>query len=158
MLLKSQYSCGFKYLQMFNCYNDKVYLLILSIYIMLNTWFQAVCLSVKNVSETYEEESSEHDEEDEERKKANGETGDPLETYRLTEARKKFLLSKIRPFDDSVSTKEGMKNQVLQTYIDYDSAELVSRYLASKRPFSQSFSIYLRQVSLKKNFFWLLVI
>lgn len=94
--------------------------------------------------ETYEEDSSEDDEE--EKKKANGETVDPLETYRLTEARKKFLLGKIRPFEDAVS-KESMKSHVLQTYIDYDSAELVSRYLASKRPFSQSFSTYLKHVS-----------
>ncbi|XP_046684148.1 LOW QUALITY PROTEIN: nipped-B-like protein [Homalodisca vitripennis] len=95
--------------------------------------------------ETYEEESSEHEDEDEEKKKTNGETMDPLEAYRLTEARKKFLLSKIRPFEDSVS-KEGIKDQILQTYIDYDSAELVSRYLASKRPFSQSFSTYLKHI------------
>lgn len=96
--------------------------------------------------ETYEEDSSENDDDEEEKKKANGETVDPLETYRLTEARKKFLLGKIRPFEDAVS-KEGMKSHVLQTYIDYDSAELVSRYLASKRPFSQSFSTYLKHVS-----------
>lgn len=35
----------------------------------------------------------------------------------------------------------------MQTYIDYDSAELVARYLASKRPFSQSFDTYLKHVS-----------
>lgn len=65
--------------------------------------------------------------------------------YRLTEIRKQFLVSKIRPFQDSVGA--GNRTQVLQTYIDYESAELISRYLASKRPFSQSFDRYLQQVS-----------
>jgi hypothetical protein len=65
--------------------------------------------------------------------------------YRLIEIRKQFLVSKIRPFQDSVGA--GNRTQVLQTYIDYESAELISRYLASKRPFSQSFDRYLQQVS-----------
>ena len=34
--------------------------------------------------------------------------------------------------------------------LDYDSACLVARYLSSKRPFAQSFDIYLTQVSLKQ--------
>ncbi|PNF24471.1 Nipped-B-like protein [Cryptotermes secundus] len=64
--------------------------------------------------------------------------------YRLIEIRKQFLVSKIRPFQDSVGA--GNRTQVLQTYIDYESAELISRYLASKRPFSQSFDRYLQQI------------
>ena len=36
--------------------------------------------------------------------------------------------------------------------LDYDSACLVARYLSSKRPFAQSFDIYLTQVSLKLSF------
>ena len=67
--------------------------------------------------------------------------------YRLMEIRKQFLVGKIRPFQDNVGA--GNRTQVLQTYIDYESAELISRYLASKRPFSQSFDRYLRQVSMK---------
>ena len=65
--------------------------------------------------------------------------------YRLIEIRKQFLVGKIRPFQDSVGA--GNRTQVLQTYIDYESAELISRYLASKRPFSQSFDRYLQRVS-----------
>lgn len=95
-------------------------------------------------TESYVEELT--DDEDEEKSKTTEKGEDPLETYRLTETRKKFLLSKIRPFEDTV-LKDGRKSQVLTTYIDYDSAELVSRYLASKRPFSQSFSVYLKHVS-----------
>ncbi|XP_069694432.1 nipped-B-like protein A [Periplaneta americana] len=64
--------------------------------------------------------------------------------YRLIEIRKQFLVSKIRPFEDKVGA--GSRTQVLQTYIDYESAELISRYLASKRPFSQSFDRYLQQI------------
>jgi cohesin loading factor subunit SCC2 len=67
--------------------------------------------------------------------------------YRLIEIRKQFLVGKIRPFQDNVGA--GNRTQVLQTYIDYESAELISRYLASKRPFSQSFDRYLQQVSMK---------
>lgn len=61
------------------------------------------------------------------------------EMSRLSEQRKEYLLTKINPYDNQAS-------QVMQTYIDYDSAELVARYLASKRPFSQSFNTYLIQV------------
>jgi len=57
----------------------------------------------------------------------------------LCEQRKEYLLTKINPYDNQAS-------QVMQTYIDYDSAELVARYLASKRPFSQSFDTYLKHV------------
>lgn len=50
------------------------------------------------------------------------------------------MLTKINPYDNQAT-------QVMQTYIDYDSAELVARYLACKRPFSQSFDTYLKHVS-----------
>uniref|UniRef100_T1I4R0 Nipped-B protein n=1 Tax=Rhodnius prolixus TaxID=13249 RepID=T1I4R0_RHOPR len=71
---------------------------------------------------------------------------DPMETYRSAENKKKFLLSKIRPFEETVAS-DGSKTQILQTYVDYSSAELIARYLASKRPFSQSFDVYLKHVS-----------
>lgn len=97
------------------------------------------------VGSSNEGESSTTEDEDDEKKKTNSVAEDVLENFRATESRKRFLLSKIRPFEDSVSS-DGMKTKVLQTYIDYDSAELVSRYLASKRPFSQSFDTYLKHV------------
>lgn len=62
-----------------------------------------------------------------------------LENSKLFEQRKEYLLTKINPHDNQ-------STQVMQTYIDYDSAELVARYLASKRPFSQSFDTYLKHV------------
>lgn len=61
------------------------------------------------------------------------------ENSKLCELRKEYLLTKIDPYDNE-------STQVMQTYIDYDSAELVARYLASKRPFSQSFDTYLKHV------------
>ncbi|XP_073999685.1 nipped-B cohesin loading factor [Rhodnius prolixus] len=70
---------------------------------------------------------------------------DPMETYRSAENKKKFLLSKIRPFEETVAS-DGSKTQILQTYVDYSSAELIARYLASKRPFSQSFDVYLKHI------------
>ncbi|KAJ8678892.1 hypothetical protein QAD02_014679 [Eretmocerus hayati] len=62
------------------------------------------------------------------------------ESYRIIEERKKLIISKIRPH--STGTKPG----ILQTFIDYNSAELISQYLASTRPFSQSFDRYLREI------------
>ncbi|XP_034948394.1 nipped-B-like protein A [Chelonus insularis] len=62
------------------------------------------------------------------------------EAYRKIEEKKKFILSSIRPFSSTT------KPDIFQTYIDYTSAELISQYLASKRPFSQSFDKYLMQI------------
>lgn len=67
------------------------------------------------------------------------------ERYRAIEERKKFLISKICPFQEKISS--GNRVQVFQTYIDYNSAELIAQYLASKRYFSQSFDQYLKAVS-----------
>lgn len=62
-----------------------------------------------------------------------------LANSQVCEQRKEYLLTKINPYNNECT-------QVMQTYIDYDSAELVARYLASKRPFSQSFDTYLKHV------------
>ena len=62
------------------------------------------------------------------------------ESYRIIEEKKKLIISKIRPYST------GTKPDILQTYIDYKSAELISQYLASTRPFSQSFDRYLNQI------------
>ncbi len=90
-----------------------------------------------------EEESEESEHEDEEEKKdVQNVVNEKLEL------RKQFLLSKINPFDIQESSKSSkMQTEIQHTYIDYESAELVSRYLASKRPFSTSFETYLKQVS-----------
>jgi cohesin loading factor subunit SCC2 len=66
-----------------------------------------------------------------------------LEVFRILEERKKFLLSKIMPF------KRNSKNVIdLKTYLDYDNANLIAQYLASKRSFSQSFDTYLKKIIL----------
>ncbi|XP_011162690.1 nipped-B-like protein B [Solenopsis invicta] len=62
------------------------------------------------------------------------------DAYRIIEEKKKYIVSRIRP------CSTGTKPDILQTYIDYNSAELISQYLASKRPFSQSFDRYLKQI------------
>lgn len=80
-------------------------------------------------------ESSDSSKENESRIDANK----AIENSRLCDQRKEYLLTKINPYDNQ-------STQVMQTYIDYDSAELVARYLASKRPFSQSFDTYLKHV------------
>lgn len=70
---------------------------------------------------------------------------DNAEKFKKIEERKKFLLSKIKPFQETISS--GNRVQVYQTYIDYNSAELIAQYLSSKRYFSQSFDQYLKAVS-----------
>jgi cohesin loading factor subunit SCC2 len=62
----------------------------------------------------------------------------------LVERRRNFLLTKIRPFADPLLTSR--KTEVVQTFVDYQSAELLTRYLASKRPFSVSFDFFLKRV------------
>uniref|UniRef100_A0ABD2WUA4 Nipped-B protein n=2 Tax=Trichogramma kaykai TaxID=54128 RepID=A0ABD2WUA4_9HYME len=62
------------------------------------------------------------------------------EIYRIIEDKKRLIIRKIRLCSTST------KSDNLQTYIDSSSAELISQYLASTRPFSQSFDIYLQQI------------
>ncbi|CAH4032029.1 unnamed protein product [Pieris brassicae] len=64
------------------------------------------------------------------------------EKFKTIERRKTFFLEKIRPF----RYQGGTQVQVMQSYIDYSGAELISQYLASKRSFSQSFDKYLRKI------------
>ncbi|XP_015608348.1 nipped-B-like protein B [Cephus cinctus] len=94
----------------------------------------------KNRHQNSEEESESELEEQNADENDNNEQKNS-EAYRLIEEKKKLMINKIRPFYSS-----GTKVEVLQTYIDYNSAELISQYLASKRPFSQSFDRYLKQI------------
>jgi len=65
------------------------------------------------------------------------------EIFRILDERKKYLMSKIAPFKKS--TRDVID---LKTYLDYDNANLIAQYLASKRRFSQSFDIYLKKIIL----------
>lgn len=90
-----------------------------------------------------EEESESEDEEDLERQKEI-----KIVVNEKIELRKQFYLTKINPFDiANTSTSKVLQTDIQQTYIDYESTELVSRYLASKRPFSKSFETFLKHVS-----------
>lgn len=93
----------------------------------------------KNRHHTSDEESESDHERDADENDNNEQKNS--ESYRLIELKKKLIIGKIRPCNYS-----GAKSDVLQTYIDYNSAELISQYLASKRPFSQSFDRYLKQI------------
>lgn len=88
--------------------------------------------------ETSDEEETE-DEEEEDKPKDES----PLANLKFNETKKSFFLSKVKPFCNG---GDGKKIQILQTFIDYSSAELITRYLASKRPFSQSFDMYLKHI------------
>lgn len=95
----------------------------------------------KFLEEDEEEESEE--EKDEISKKTTDQQN--AEKFLQIDEKKKFLLSKIKPFQETISS--GNRVQVFQTYIDYNSAELIAQFLASKRHFSQSFDQYLKAVS-----------
>ncbi|XP_028966987.1 nipped-B-like protein [Galendromus occidentalis] len=60
---------------------------------------------------------------------------------KLAERRKKFVCETIQQDYADFGTVE-----IVRTTLDYDTAELISRFLASRRPFSRSFDIYLSQI------------
>ena len=53
-------------------------------------------------------------------------------------------MSKILPFGDT--SKTGKRGHSLSSHIDETSATLIVKYLSSKRPFFNSFDIYLKQI------------
>lgn len=97
-------------------------------------------------SKRYEESDESDTEREKEKNKKESVDQENAEKFRLIEEKKKFLINKIRPFQETISS--GNRVQVFQTYIDYNSAELIAQFLASKRYFSQSFDQYLKAVSI----------
>ncbi|XP_042215621.1 nipped-B-like protein isoform X2 [Homarus americanus] len=95
--------------------------------------------------ESEDETSEDSDEDNEDEGKKVGQADEALvrEVTELAEKRKLFLLKKVPAFPPA---SPGAKTQTLQTHIGYENAELITRYLASKRPFSQSFDVYLKQI------------
>ncbi|KAL1427179.1 hypothetical protein MTO96_017685 [Rhipicephalus appendiculatus] len=84
-------------------------------------------------------EPEEEEEEDEKKTSAPNEE-QQAKLAALVEERKKFLLHLAKPQDSG----SGLKSE--QGTLDYATAELISRFLASRRPFSQSFDVYLTQI------------
>ncbi|XP_034471957.1 nipped-B protein [Drosophila innubila] len=73
-----------------------------------------------------------------------------LEIFNVLEERKKYLISKIKPY--SVTGEHNHTSlQHIKTYIDYNNAQLIAQYLATKRPFSQSFDGCLKKIILVVN-------
>lgn len=91
-------------------------------------------------------DSSQDDDSDEEdvrrSKQKNNDQELKLEIFRLLDNRKKYLLSKVSALSPNSNVQD------IKTYIDYNNANLIAQYLASKRPFSQSFDIYLQKIIL----------
>lgn len=99
----------------------------------------------KHKEESSEEESDADDDSDTGLKESKKQISSAImsaEKFKTMERRKSFFLEKIRPF----RYQGGTQVQVMQSYIDYSGAELISQYLASKRSFSQSFDRYLRKI------------
>lgn len=93
-----------------------------------------------------ESSSSSSEDEDVRKKPENENTSDSSSQHQsieMIERRKKLLLSKINPFPEAAP---GTRTQVLTTPLDAESSELITRFLASKRPFSQSFDSYLKHI------------
>lgn len=65
------------------------------------------------------------------------------EVNALVEGRRQLLLTKVAPFGE---TGGRVVIRTLQTYLEYDHAELLCKYLASKRSCSRSFNVYLKQI------------
>ncbi|XP_057671189.1 nipped-B-like protein B [Diorhabda carinulata] len=95
-------------------------------------------------SRKYKDDEDDEDSDEEKMKNRKSSEQENTEIFAQIEEKKKFLLSKIKPFQESISA--GNRVQVFQTYIDYSSAELIAQFLASKRYFSQSFDQYLKAI------------
>jgi len=98
-------------------------------------------------SSSSSESDSEPDHADEKPSKleetSNHSIADNDQSAEMIEKKKKFLLARISPFPE---VAPGTRTQVLTTPLDGESAELITRFLASKRPFSQSFDSYLKHI------------
>ncbi|XP_071508952.1 nipped-B-like protein A [Diadema antillarum] len=87
--------------------------------------------------EDSEEEDDSEEEEEEKEKDTDAKTAEIL---RAAERRKGFLLKTVRVRRPAGAIRKG------KNIMTYESAAFVVRYLASRRPFSQSFDIYLTQI------------
>ena len=103
--------------------------------------------SSSDESSSSSESDSEADNADEKSSKleetSNHNIADSHQSIEMVEKKKKFLLTRISPFPE---VAPGTRTQVLTTPLDGESAELITRFLASKRPFSQSFDSYLKHI------------
>jgi len=70
-----------------------------------------------------------------------------INIYKALEARKQYFINKIKPFS-VFGEQNHSSNQHIKTYIDYNNAQLIAQYLATKRPFSQSFDGCLKKIIL----------
>ncbi|XP_043661492.1 nipped-B protein isoform X2 [Drosophila teissieri] len=73
-----------------------------------------------------------------------------IKIFNALEARKQYFINKIKPFS-VFGEQNHSSNQHIKTYIDYNNAQLIAQYLATKRPFSQSFDGCLKKIILVVN-------
>ncbi len=123
-----------KYL-VYNAQNDPALVFARQFYIA--QWFRDCSREVEKITEA--EEKAKRSNQDPEELAEELERNQ--ETLQDAENRKLFLL-------EQVNSKVGVfaNFKPSPSKLDYESALLVTRYLASNRPFSQSFDIYLTQV------------
>lgn len=107
--------------------------------------------SDENLTDPDDDEGSRRKKEGNGKKAANNSIPDQelnLEIFRMLDARKRYFISKIRPFSSNHPSDSLTTTQDIRTYIDYSNAHLIAQYLASRRPFSQSFDKYLQKIIL----------
>ncbi|XP_022651333.1 nipped-B-like protein A [Varroa destructor] len=95
----------------------------------------------KSASEKESPKKKEIKSEPEDEDEAQKDDKDQMKVQKLAEKRKKFVCETIQQDYADFGTIE-----IMRTTLDYDTAELISRFLASRRPFSRSFDIYLSQI------------
>ncbi|KAJ8040860.1 Nipped-B-like protein [Holothuria leucospilota] len=143
----------------YNSENDPALLFTRQFYIA--QWYRDTSAEMENAMKAAKDEEKEDsdDEEDEDessedeedsrrsrrnrnkkKKKQKPQGSSNTELFNKAEKRKAYLLGAIKIFENF----RGLRKS--RNIITYESACLVARYLASKRPFSQSFDIYLSQI------------
>ncbi|KAL3869511.1 hypothetical protein ACJMK2_042182, partial [Sinanodonta woodiana] len=112
----------------YNGQNEPAYLFARQFYIA--QWYRDVTVEAQKQNKI--DEDREFDEKEDEK---------TTEVLQNAEKRKSFLLTQV-----ATNYKPFSSYKPSPSKLDYDSSCLVARYLSSKRPFAQSFDIYLRQI------------
>ncbi|XP_019645750.1 PREDICTED: nipped-B-like protein [Branchiostoma belcheri] len=92
-------------------------------------------------SKRAEDDSDNEDDDDEDEDDKKDEPVSTVDVMQAADMRKKFLLTMVQASHGPLGTLRTKHSN-----LSYENACLIARYLASQRPFSQSFDIYLQQI------------
>ncbi|XP_033636427.1 nipped-B-like protein A [Asterias rubens] len=120
----------------YNSQNDPAILFARHFYVA--QWFRD---TTAEVEQTIKAPRPQRDDSDDDSEGEDAPVDNTTDIIQAAERRKLFLKSFIK-----VSSKSNLSFKRSRHILTYESSSLVARYLASKRPFSQSFDIYLSQI------------